>query len=169
MKTAADDMTTETASETPESPSGNQSESPKNDAAASSTEFSSEHFAAGDNVPLVEAEIVSGPLPSKFLNKDEFFGTFELCFAVAGGITKLQSFPISRDDEAERMQARAASDGVYDICERHPQLHFLIDRDSIYLRAAAAIGPFAMAKYHALDAEVKARRSAPQAGAGDGE
>ena len=138
----------------PETPNQNQSPPPKNDQ-ASSTQFSSDHF-SGD-IPTVEAEIVS--TPSKFLNKEEFFGTFELSFAVAGGITALQSLPISQDEQ-ERMQARAASDAIYDICERHPQLHFMIDRDSLYLKAAAAIGPFALVKYQGARAELVARRGA---------
>ena len=138
--------------ETPETQNHNQKTNPE----ASSTGFSSDHF-AGD-IPTVEAEIL-GP-PPKFLNKDEFFGTFELSFAIAGGITALQSLPISRQDGQERMQAKAASDAIYDICERHPQLHFMIDRDSVYLKAAAAIGPFALVKYQAAKAELVERRRA---------
>ena len=133
-----------------------QKQNPENqNAETSSTGFSSDHFSG--NIPTVEAEIVSGP--SKFLNKDEFFGTFELSFAVAGGITALQSLLISQDEQ-ERMQARAASDAIYDICERHPQLHFMIDRNSVYLKAAAAVGPFALVKYQGARAELVARRSA---------
>lgn len=160
MKTAAEEMTTETNQ--PKEESQNQNPKPENEA-ASSAQFSSDHFASDSAIPTIEAEIVDGPPPPKFLNKDEFFGTFELCFGVAGGITKLQSFPISRDNETERMQAQVASDGVYDICERHEQLHFLIDRDSVYLKAAAAIGPFAMAKHAALKAELTDRRNALKA------
>ena len=157
----AQKMAAEKSSENPtqDNPNPHQSQSPKNETAGSSQPFSSDHFARDGAIPTVEAELVNGPPPSKFLNKDEFFGTFELSFAVAGGITALQSLPISQDEQ-ERLQARAASDAIYEICERHPQLHFMIDRDSVYLKAAAAIGPFALVKYQAAKAELTTRRTA---------
>ena len=149
---AEPDRPHQSQTETPEA-TPNRTETPESDG-ASSTQYSSDHFAPPPNDGGPSMGRASS---SSLLTREEFFGTFELCFAVSAAASGYDSLLIKQD---ETEMARRASDGVYDICERHPHLHFMIHADGVYLKAGVAIGAFATHKLRLFRAEALARASA---------
>lgn len=90
------------------------------------------------------------------MSQDAFYGFFEGFFAV-GYMVNIQSLPIQ---ENEQVAARAASDALYKIIQKHESLHWLLAPGNEMVEAYFALGSFALLKVGVVRMELRAKKQA---------
>lgn len=115
-------------------------------------------FVTGDQEPVdgVDAGVV-------LLTKDEFFAAFTMLFA-APNMLPVPPLPIAclPIQPNETVQARAASDVIYDMALESRWLRWMIEPQSLWMQRALVMATFAGGKFMAINKELSEREPAPK-------
>lgn len=123
----------------------------------------------GEEAARDEAETASGQggeVKPVQMSKDAFFSLFRTAFYTPNlmlGLARVEPFPLDSlpIKDHELVEARAASDAIYDLAEKTPALSWMLTPKGEWWQAMTVIGGFAISKASAIVLELRARNAKP--------
>lgn len=88
------------------------------------------------------------------LSKEEFIAHFIEIFNIAGEFWHIPDLKVNRDDKVDFLGATITASKLYNMAQRYPLLHFLVEPSGGWFGDACLIGCFVYAKSNAVSRKI---------------